>query len=208
MNILITDDHPILRRGLVNLIKEEFPFATVDEAHDAEAMMGKVWRHKYDLLITDITLPGRSGLECIIQVHNEFPRLPILVLSMHPEEQYATRILKAGASGYINKEAVPEELVKAINMILQGRKYITPSIAEKLADDLLMDQSKRPHELLSNREFDVFKLLASGKSNGEIAEALFLSTTTVSTYRSRILTKMNLKKNADLTVYAIENKIL
>jgi DNA-binding NarL/FixJ family response regulator len=153
-------------------------------------------------------MPGRSGLEALREIKQNSPKLPVLVLSNYPEDQYATRVLKAGASGYINKDTAPAELVKAIQKVLIGRKYITPSIAEKLASDLSSDSDKAPHELLTDREFDVMKLLASGKPILEIANMLSLSPTTISTYRARILDKMNMKSNADLTRYALQNNII
>ena len=153
-------------------------------------------------------MPGRSGLESLQQIKQFHPKLPVLILSVYPEEQYAIRVLKAGASGYLNKDLAPEELVKAVNCVLVGKKYITPSVAEKLASALDLDSEKALHEFLSDREFEVLKLLAAGKSVSDIAEQLSLSVTTVSTYRARIMTKMNLKTNADLTLYAIEHKLL
>jgi two-component system, NarL family, invasion response regulator UvrY len=206
--ILIVDDHPVVRKGIKDILLEEFPFAHIEEAADAEELIRKMMKGEWDLVISDLSLPGRSGLEMVGLITKQYEKLPVLILSMHPEEQYATRILKAGAAGYLNKEAAPEELTKAVKWVLQGRKYITPSIAEKLAEDLLHDNNKHPHELLSDREFDVFKLLAAGKPLNEIAEMLFLGNTTISTYRSRILSKMNLKSNADLTAYAIRNKLI
>ena len=162
----------------------------------------------WDVVISDISMPGRSGLEALQQIRQDHPKLPILILSVHPEDQYAIRVLKAGASGYLTKDSAPEELVKAVNQLLLGKKYITSSIAEKLATTLDQNAEKKPHEYLSDREFEVMKQLAAGKSVSEIAEKLSLSVTTISTYRARIMTKMNLKTNADLTLYSIEQKIL
>jgi DNA-binding NarL/FixJ family response regulator len=153
-------------------------------------------------------MPGRSGLDVVQHVKQNFPKLPVLILSIHPEEQYAIRTLKAGAAGYLSKDAATEELVKAVQRVLQGRKYISASLAEKMATELDQDISKPPHELLSDREFEIFKMIAAGKTVSEIAEQLSLSITTVSTYRARVLTKMNLKTNAELTRYGLESKLI
>ena len=163
---------------------------------------------EWDVVISDLSMPGRSGLEALQQIKQLQPKLPVLILSIHPEEQYAIRVLKAGASGYLSKDSAPDELVNAVQRVLLGKKYITDTIAEKLASVLDQDSNKSPHEYLSDREFSVLKMLAAGKSVSEIAESLFLSVTTVSTYRSRIMTKMNMKSNADLTLYAVEHKLL
>jgi two-component system, NarL family, invasion response regulator UvrY len=208
LKFLIADDHAIVRTGLKQILQAEFPSSVIDEARDAEEMIQKVMKLEWDLVISDLSMPGRSGLEALTQIHAEFPKLPVLILSIHPEEQYATRILKAGAAGYLNKETATEELTTAVRRILQGRKYITPSVAELLVSNISTDSDKTPHEILSDREFEVLKLIASGKSVSEIAGSLFLSVTTVSTYRARVLTKMNLKNNADLTVYALEHKLI
>jgi two-component system invasion response regulator UvrY len=205
---LIADDHSVVRKGLKQIIFEAFPSALIEEVTNAEDLLKKAIMEEWDVVISDISMPGRSGLEILQQVRLDHPKLPFLILSVHPEDQYAIRVLKAGASGYLNKDSAPEELVKAINQILLGKRYITPSIAEKLADTLDRDSAKLPHEYLSDREFEVCKLLAAGKSVSEIAEKIFLSVTTVSTYRARIMTKMGLKTNADLTLYAVENKLL
>lgn len=153
-------------------------------------------------------MPGRSGLEALQQIKQINPKLPVLILSIHPEEQYALRVLKAGASGYLSKDMAPEELVTAVRRVMLGKKYITASIAEKLAAVFDQNPDKPPHEYLSDREFSVLKLLAAGKSVSEIAESSILSVTTVSTYRARIMAKMNMKNNAELILYAIENKLL
>ena len=153
-------------------------------------------------------MPGRNGMEAPKQLKEEFPKLPILILSMHPEDQYALRVIKAGASGYLTKDSDPDEMVKAVTQILSGRKYITESLAERLAENLGIDAKGALHETLSDREFDVMKLIASGKTVSEIAELLSLSVTTISTYRARILEKMNMKTNAEITHYAIEGKLV
>jgi two-component system, NarL family, invasion response regulator UvrY len=207
-HILIADDHSVVRRGLKQILLEAFPFAEIVEVADAEELFKKIMKHKWDVVISDISMPGRSGLEILQQIKQDQPKLPVLILSVHPEEQYALRVLKAGASGYLNKDSAPEELVKAVNQLLLGKKYITATIAEKLACNLDQDSEKQLHELLSDREFEVFKLLASGKTVSTIAEQFSLNVSTISTYRARIMEKMNFKTNADLTLYAIEKKLM
>ena len=209
MRILIADDHAVIRRGLKQILLDEYPSAEIDEAADAEAAIKKSITGNWDVIISDLSMPGRSGLDLVQHVKQNFPKLPVLILSIHPEEQYAIRALKAGASGYLNKEAAPEELVMAVQRVLQGRKYISPSIAEKMADELDKEKTnKASHEFLSDRELDVFKLIAGGTSVTDISEKLSLSITTVSTYRARIMNKMNMKSNADLTRYALENNLI
>lgn len=208
IRFLIADDHAILRAGIKQILLTEFPSAIIEEASNAEELIKTIRKEeKWSMVISDLTMPGGSGLDALQQIHAEFPTLPVLILSMHPEEQFAPRLLKAGASGYLNKEAVPTELTTAVRRILQGRKYITAAVAEKLADGLQRISDKLPHEILSHREFDIFQLLAAGKTVGEIAEILSLGVTTVSTHRSRILAKMNLKNNAELILYAINNSL-
>jgi DNA-binding NarL/FixJ family response regulator len=162
----------------------------------------------WDLVISDLSMPGRNGLEALRQIKEHYPKLPILILSVYPEEQYAIRVLKAGASGYLNKELAPEELINAVHRVLLGRKYITPAIAEKLAGRMNGEDGQLPHEQLSDREFEVLKLLAAGKSLTDIGTMLSISATTVGTYRSRILAKMDFKTNADMTRYAIAHHLL
>jgi len=207
-HILIADDHSVVRKGLKQILLEAFPFAEIVEVADAEELFKKILKHKWDVVISDISMPGRSGLEVLQQIKQDQPKLPVLILSVHSEEQYALRVLKAGASGYLNKDSAPEELVKAVNLLMLGKKYISASVAEKLASSLDHDANKPLHELLSDREFEVFKLLATGKSVSEIAEQFALNVSTISTYRARIMEKMNLKTNADLTLYAIEFKLI
>ena len=208
IRILIADDHTVVRKGLRQILLEGFPNAQIEEVGDAEDMIKKVVGGEWDVVISDLSMPGRSGLEALQQIKQINSRLPVLILSIHPEEQYAVRVLKAGASGYLSKDMAPDELVNAVQRVMLGKKYITASIAEKLASVLDHDSDKAPHEILSDREFSVLKMLASGKSVSDIAETLFLSVTTVSTYRARIMAKMNMKSNADLTLYAIEHKLL
>lgn len=208
VRFLIADDHTIVRRGLRQILMEGFPAAEITEVGDAEEMIKKVMQETWDVVISDLSMPGRSGLEALQQIRQIQPRLPVLILSIHPEEQYALRVLKAGAAGYLSKDLAPDELVNAVQRVMLGKKYITASVAEKLASVLDGDNNKLLHEHLSDREFSVLKLLASGKSVSDIAESMFLSVTTVSTYRARIMAKMNMKTNADLTLYAIEHKLL
>jgi DNA-binding NarL/FixJ family response regulator len=208
MRILIADDHAIVRRGLSEILLEAWPSAEIEQVGDADRLLQQVLDGSWDVVISDLMMPGRSVLETLQQIRQYQPQLPVLILSIFPEEQYATRVFKAGASGYINKDAAPTELVKAIQRILQGRKYITPAVAEKLASDLSVDKERSPHELLSDREFYVMKLLAAGKSISEIAMQLSLSPTTISTYRSRIMEKMKMKANAELARYALENGLI
>jgi two-component system invasion response regulator UvrY len=205
---LIADDHEVVRRGLKQILFDAFPSAIVEEVTNAEDLLKKVGLEEWDVVISDISMPGRSGLEILQQIRLDHPKLPVLILSVHSEDHYAIRVLKAGASGYLNKESLADELVRAINHLLLGKKYITPAIAEKMATMLDKDMAKLPHESLSDREFEVCLLLAAGMSVSEIAEKLFLSVTTVSTYRARVMNKMNLKTNSDLTVYCIEHKLL
>lgn len=208
MRILIADDHAIVRRGLSEILLEAYPSAVIEQVEDADMLFRRSTEEAWDIVISDLMMPGRSVLETLQQLRQTHPQLPVLILSIYPEEQYATRVFKAGAAGYINKDAAPTELVKAVERILQGRKYITPTIAEKLASDLSLDRERAPHELLSDREFFVMKLLAAGKTISEIAFQLSLSPTTISTYRSRIMDKMKMKANAELARYALENGLI
>jgi two-component system, NarL family, invasion response regulator UvrY len=208
IRILIADDHMVVRKGLRQILAEEFTDAHIEDVPDAEELINKVIKEKWDVVISDLTMPGKSGLDALLYIKQNYPSLPVLILSIHPEEQYAIRVLKAGASGYLSKDTAPDELVNAVKRVMQGKKYITLSIAEKIADSLDSDSDKKIHEYLSDREFVVFKMLAAGKAVGEIADNLSLSVTTVSTYRARILSKMNMKSNANLTLYAIENNLL
>ncbi len=208
MKILVADDHIVVRRGLKMILLEGFPGAEIEEVGDAEDLVKSALKHDYDVVISDLSMPGRTGLDALVQVKQHKPNMPFLILSIHPEDQYAIRVLKAGASGYLSKDMAPDELVIAVKKVLLGKKYITPSIAEKLTSVFDLDNDKQPHENLSDREFGVLKLLAAGKSVSEIAESLFLSITTVSTYRARIISKMNLKNNAEITLYAVQNKLI
>ena len=208
IRILIADDHAIVRKGLIQILLEEYPSATIGEVEDAEQLIHKAINEEWDVVICDLSMPGRSGLDALHQIKQFSPRLPVLIMSMHPEDQYALRVLKAGASGYLGKETIHDDLIRAIQTVRLGKRFITPSIAEKLAEAFNADADQILHEALSDREFDVLKLLASGKSVSEIAEQLSLSVTTVSTYRSRIMKKMNMHSNADLTRYALEKGLI
>ena len=208
MRFLIADDHALVRKGLAGVLREEFPSAEVTEVNDAESLFKMALKDRWDLIISDLSMPGKSGLEILYDIKQHFPAIPVLILSIHAEELYGTRVLRAGASGYLNKDAPPAELVKAIRWILQGRKYITPTIAEKLADDVSFNKEKTSHELLSNRELDVLKMLASGESLVRIGEKLAISPSTVSSFRSRILKKMQLQSNAELTRYCVEHGLI
>ncbi len=204
--IIIADDHSFIRLGLIQILKDEYVDVEISEVEDGESLIKEVMQHDFDLVITDLDMPGRSGLEALIQIKLIKPALPVLVLSIYTEELYAVRVLKGGASGYMNKKAAPYELITAIQRILAGRKYITPEIAEKLLININTD--KKPHELLSNREFEIFKLLALGKTVTQIAESLSSALSTVSTHRIRILEKLGLSTNSELTRYAIAHHII
>jgi len=204
--IILADDHSFIRLGLIQILKDEYPAAFIKEVGDGEALIKEVMFNDWDLVISDLDMPGRSGLEALEQIKLIKPQLPVLILSIYTEDLYAVRVLKAGASGYLNKNSAPDELVTAIRRISLGKKYITSEVAEKLL--MNPDETKKPHELLTNREFEIFKLLALGKTVTQIAESLSLALTTVSTYRSRIMEKFNLATNSDLTRYAIANHII
>jgi len=207
IRILIADDHPLFREGLRHILAGCPDFHVADEASNGQEVFEKVWNNEYDLVLLDIAMPGTPGLEVLKRLKIEKPKLPVLVLSMYPEEQYAVRVIKAGASGYLTKESASEELMTAIRRITGGRKYITSSIAERLADDLEPPAEKPLHDTLSDRELEVFRMMAAGKTTTQIAEELCLSVKTISTYRSRILEKMNMKTNAGLIHYAIKHNI-
>lgn len=208
MNILIADDHTIVRNGLKQLLEDEYPDATFSEAGNAEEVINKIMLEKYGILICDINMPGRSGLDVLKQVKEMAPDMPVLIMSMYPEDQYALQAFKAGAAGYLGKESIHIDLINAIEMVTKGKKFITQSIAEKLANSFYQQRNKPSHETLSSREYEVLMLIVSGKSTSAIAEHLSLSPTTISTYKIRILEKMGIKSNAELTKYAIEHKLI
>ena len=190
IRILIADDHAIVRKGLRQILTDQYPTAFIGEVADAERLIQATITEPWDVVICDMSMPGRSGLDALNQIKQSSPKLPVLIMSMYPEDQYALRVLKAGASGYLGKETIHDDIVKAVDTVMLGKKFITTAIAEKLANAFDAGTPGQLHESLSDREFDVFKLLASGKSVSEIGEQLSLSATTVSTYRSRIMEKM------------------
>jgi two-component system, NarL family, invasion response regulator UvrY len=197
-----------VRHGLKQILADEFKRATFGEARNAQEALNLVWKEDWDVAVLDITMPGRSGLEVLREIKRSKPRLPVLVLSMHPEGQFAVRVLRRGASGYMTKESAPEELVGAIKKVLAGGRYVSTSLAEKLATYLSDDEQKAPQEALSDREYQVLRLIASGKTVSEIAGELSLSVKTISTYRSRILEKMGMKNNAELMHYAMQHQLV
>ncbi len=208
IKVLIADDHTVVRRGLAQIISETIDMEVAGEAANGDAQLDQVRRRPFDAVVMDLNMPGRSGLDTLKQLHTEFPRLPVLVLSMHDEDQYAVRVLRAGASGYLTKESAADQLVKAIRRVAGGGKYMSEAVAESLLDRLDAGTEGPPHEALSDREFQVMRLLASGKTATEIGEMLSLSVKTISTYRARVLEKMNMKTNAELTHYAIKNNLI
>lgn len=208
IKILIADDHAVVIRGIKQILAEEADMQVLGEASNADEILELLYKEEWDVLILDITMPGKSGLDSLIEIKQKKPKLAILILSMHPEEEIAIRALKTGASGYLNKDSVPGELIRAIRKVASGGKYITSNLAETILLNMQTESDKPLHEGLSEREFQVLCLLASGHSLSKIAEELSLSIKTISTYRSRILEKMNLKTNVDLTHYAIKNKLV
>ena len=208
LRILIADDHPIVRQGLGQLIAKTADMVVADEASNGLEVLSKARASHCDVVLLDISMPGLHGLDIIRQLKKESPKVPILVLSMHSEEQYAVRAFRAGASGYLTKQSAPDELLAAIRKVSIGGKYVSSSLAEKLASDLEIGAGKLPHETLSNREYQVMLMIAGGKTVAEIAEVLSLSVQTISTYRSRILQKMQMKNNVELANYAIRNQLL
>ncbi len=205
MKIIIADDHAVVRKGLKQILMEMSGVKVVEEVDNGPALIEKITNESFDFVVLDISMPGQTGLQALKEIKDRKPKLPVLILSIHPEEQYALRALKGGASGYITKDSAPEELVKAIQKILSGHKYITQSIADKLADNF---GDKHPHELLSDREYEVFAMIAVGKTITDIGDELSLSVKTVSTYKSRIYDKMGMKSRTELTLYAIQNKLI
>lgn len=208
IRIMIVDDHPILRTGLKTLLSEHPNMLVTGEAGSGSEAVRMVQQADYDIVLLDVTMPDMNGVDALKQIQRHCPALPVLMLSMHPEEQYAIHLLRSGASGYVPKEGAPEQLVTAIQTVMQGRRYVSPAVAELLAADLDGDAGKPPHATLSEREFQIFCKLAAGQAVSEIGTDLHLSVKTISTYRSRILGKMNMKNNADLTYYAIKNGII
>lgn len=208
LKILIADDHEVVRLGLERILQKEYPGAKIETVADGMEMLKRVLQSEWDLVISDLSMPSKTGIEALQEIKQHYPRLPVLILTMHPEEQYAIRALKAGAAGYLSKGMDAAELVTATRRALMGRKYITPELAEKLTELVNGPTDEPPHQLLSNREFEVMKLLAQGLSLIDIGQRLSVSPTTVSTYRSRILHKMNLANNSELTRYAVVNQLI
>jgi DNA-binding NarL/FixJ family response regulator len=208
MRILLTDDHAVVRQGLKLILADHFKSAVFGEARNAQEAFARVTREKWDVAVLDITLPGRSGLEVLKEMKRLRPKMPVLVLSMHPEDQFAVRLLKTGAAGYLTKESAGDELVGAIEKVVNGGRYISPSLAERMASYLDVDVQKAPHERLSDREFLVLRMIASGKAVSQVARELSLSVKTISTYRARLLEKMDMKNNAELTHYAVQRNLV
>jgi two-component system invasion response regulator UvrY len=205
--ILIADDHPIVRRGLKDTLRHELKDAIFEEAENAQQVLTHIRRQAWDLVILDVSMPGRSGIDLLNDIKTAQPEAPVLVLSVHPEQQYGKRVLQAGASGYANKASATEELVRAVNRILAGGRYVSPALAEWLALDLSAKQKRPLHEGLSDRELEVLRMIGSGRTVSQIAEDLHLSVTTVSTYRARILEKMAMTTTAELMHYALTNNL-
>ncbi len=208
IRILVADDHTVVREGIKQILVGQKGMVVEDEAANGQETLHKVMKKDYDLILLDISMPGKSGLEVLEEIKAMRPKLPVLILSMHPEEQYAVRMLRAGAAGYLTKASASDELISAIQKVSGGGKYVTVSLAEKLAYELDAGAEKPRHERLSNREYQVMMMLASGQSVSEVAEELCLSAKTISTYRTRILEKMDMKKNAELTLYVVKNNLI
>ena len=207
IRVLIADDHAVVRQGLKQIIEDTPDMRLAGEAADGAEALAKARSEAWDVLVLDLTMPGRGGLDVLKELQAERPEQPVLILSMHAEEQFAVRLLKAGAAGFLNKETAPEELVQAIRKVVEGGKYVSPALAEQLAFEIDPASDRPRHENLSDREFQVLRLIAAGKSVKLIAEELSLSPKTISTYRARVLEKMNLASNADLIRYALQNQL-
>jgi len=207
LRVLIADDHPIVRKGIRQILEETRNVQSIDEAETGQEVLDKVKKGKFDIVLLDISMPGMNGIDTLEELKKLRPSLPVLILSMYPEEEYAVRALRAGASGYLTKKSAPDELSTAIRKIYKGERYISPILADLLASNL-MDDSERPlHESLSNREFQVMRMIVEGKALKEIAGEMSLSPKTVSTFRSRILQKLNMTSNAELIQYAVKNQL-
>jgi DNA-binding NarL/FixJ family response regulator len=207
MRILIVDDHAVIHQGLKRIIEDEFRGAEFGEARHAQQALDLIDREHWDVVILDIELPGRSGLDVLKQIRTGRLRLPVIVFSMHSEEQFAVRAFKAGASGYVEKDGAPDQLIEAIRKVISGGRYVSSELAENLAASLATDVSRAPHEILSDREFEVLRLIAGGMTTTAIAEQLSLSVKTVSTYRTRILEKLQLKASSELIRYAVDHEL-
>jgi two-component system, NarL family, invasion response regulator UvrY len=208
LKVLIADDHPVVRRGLKQILSESSAIAEVGEAADPQQVLDLARSRDWDVIVLDLALPGRGGLDVLKELKQDRPKRPVLILSMHAENQYAVRALRAGASGYLTKETASDTLLAAIGKVARGGRYVTPSLAEQLAARLHVDDAQPLHATLSDREFQVLRFLASGRTVGEIAAILSLSVKTISTYRARILEKTGLRNNAELMKYALEQGLL
>ena len=206
--ILVVDDHAVVRQGVKQILNEQFQGAVIGEARNAEEMIDRIKKFTWDIVVLDVGMPGKSGLDALKDLKQVCPKLPVLVLSAYPEDQLARRMLKAGASGYLTKDSAPNELVQALRKILGGGKFVSASMAELLVANLNEQAERPPHELLSDREYQVMCLIAVGKSLKEISEDLCVGISTINTYRARILEKMQLKNNTELTHYALENRLV
>jgi two-component system, NarL family, invasion response regulator UvrY len=208
LRILLADDHAVVRQGVKQILAEAFIQATFGEAQNVHELLALVGNERWDIVVLDLAMPGGNGLEALKQIKHDHPQLPVLILSMYPEDQYAVRTIRAGAAGYLNKESVPEELAQAIRKILRGGEYISTSVADELVLNARNENDQPLHKYLSDREYQVLCLIASGKEVKEISSELGLSAKTISTYRARLLEKMNMKTNAELTHYAIQNSLV
>jgi DNA-binding NarL/FixJ family response regulator len=206
--LLIADDHPVVREGLKKIFEKEPSFRIEGEARTGQEVINKIRKNEFDLVLMDITMPGKNWLEVLKELKAEFPKLPVLIVSMHKEDEYILRALKAGAAGYLNKDSIMTELVAAVKKISQGGRYISPELAERVLFQLDQDPEQLPHKALSDREYEVLCLIAEGKSTKEIAQDLFISENTVGTYRSRILEKMRLRTTAELIRYAVRHDLV
>jgi two-component system, NarL family, invasion response regulator UvrY len=208
MRLLLIDDHAMFREGLKQILAKQSDMNMIDETGNGHEALDKMRMNEYQVVILDLSMPGRSGWDILSEIKAEHPTIPVIILSMHPEDQYAIRMLRAGAAGYITKESDTGELLAAIRKVAKGGKYVSPLLAEKLAETVAQDSTRMPHQILSNREFQVLCFLASGKSLKEIADELCLSEKTITTYRARIMEKMQLRNNVELTHYAIQHKLI
>ncbi len=209
MKILIADDHTIVRKGVKMLLTEAYPFTEITDVSDSIDLVKMLSKDKWDIIISDVSMPpGDSGIETIKKIKEYAPGSPVLILTMHPAEEYAVRAIKAGASGYLSKSADTSEFIKAVNTVLSGRKYLSEEVADIMADAFMNDHENRSVDRLSNREFEVFKLLAAGKTISQIAKDIFLSSNTISTFRSKIFEKMSFHNNMELIKYAVDNKLV
>ena len=208
IKMLVADDHPVVLKGIKDIISATHDITVADEARDGLDAVEKVRKNHYDVVLLDISMPGVDGLEALGEMQRLKPDLPVLILSIYPEEQFAVRAIKTGASGYLTKQSAPDELITAIRRVYRGGKYIGAILAEKMASDLARGDERPPHEKLSDREYEVMRMIVKGKSTKEMAEALLLSPKTISTYRRRVFQKMNIKSNVELARYAFEHKLI